>query len=222
MPKERATQTAFTHKEYTKSKANMQRFCGQLKERRFFTKVYIHSAIDESQSDVASVSEDTGIEDPKTPERKRDERRGSNSIPNSDSDGEGCVDSELNNDTENGDSEYHDGDGDVHDESSSEDTRRVSDSDTSVSKQIRSPAKRMQTRQTTTRYKRKTKTARSDCGDRKGEVAGASPAKKRRTRPDAATEERRKHLLVPFTKVILSTKREYCISLFSILNFLTW
>ena len=223
MPKERATLISFTHCEYTKSKARMQRLCGQLKQRHFFTKVYVHGAIDESQSDMASVSEDTGIEDSKTPERNGGVRRGSNSISNC----ENCIDFELNNNTENKDSE-NDGDEDVHDGSWSEGTIHVSDSDTSGSVQIRSPIKRRRTRQTASRCKLKTKTTKakangSDCSDRRSVMAGASPVKKRCTCLCAATKEKhpfgvprkgntcyKARILVRFSRPILQRKCMLC------------
>ena len=53
-PNERAAETRFTHCEYTKSKARIGRFCGQLKRRTFFTKMYLYDTVDESRSEVGS------------------------------------------------------------------------------------------------------------------------------------------------------------------------
>ena len=55
-PKERAKMTKFLYYEYTKSKARIQRFCGQLEKRELFTKMYFYDTIDESESEAASVS----------------------------------------------------------------------------------------------------------------------------------------------------------------------
>ena len=73
-PKERAKMTKFLYYEYTKSQARIQRLCGQLKERVLFRKMYFYNTIDESESEPASVSEDTGIEDPTTPQSNGNER----------------------------------------------------------------------------------------------------------------------------------------------------
>ena len=53
-PNERAAETRFTHCEYAKSKARIQRFCGQLKRRTFFRKVYLYDTVDETRSEVGS------------------------------------------------------------------------------------------------------------------------------------------------------------------------
>ena len=125
----------------------MQRVCGQLKERTFFTKMYFNGTIDECQSDMESESEDTGIDDPKTPERDGDER---GSMSNCSSDVASCT--EQRNDSENEDSDHDDDDIELRNTK-----RHTSDNDNPRIIQEQSSTRRRRTRQTASRYKRKTK-----------------------------------------------------------------
>ena len=156
-PNERATMTSFTHYEYTKSKAGIQRFCGQLKEKTFFTKTYFCDPIDESESeDAGAAIYDSG-------------NKGSTDDDDDDNDDDPILsedtDYEIRNQRDVSDSDH-----------------AVTPYD-DVCSSVRSPTKRRLTRQSAfpIKLKETAEEVRIDSSDSTGVVSGASPAKKRRS-----------------------------------------
>ena len=125
--KEQQTLKCFTYHEYATSKSKMQKFCGDLKEKTLFVNLHLD---DEAQLELTDASEDTGIEDPKTPDT---EQRDSQNVGSRNDDSDGPFDSDDDDDLgstdDDGDVGSTDDDGDGDDDADYTDDDDVGSTD---------------------------------------------------------------------------------------------